>query len=96
MNSAQKTFQLVRLCTRRYAQASIRNQSTSVTEVPSSKFAGLKEKQKVLQIREDIPVHLARGFGDRLLFGITLVLTAICTGMSAEVLISQSYPPKQD
>ncbi|KAF5304931.1 hypothetical protein FQR65_LT00815 [Abscondita terminalis] len=83
MNSAKNALPLARLCTRQLTQSAVRR--SAVTEVPSSKFAKLKENQKKFQINDGVPVYLKGGFGDRVLYQFTVASTAIGFAMCLQV-----------
>ncbi|XP_065167080.1 cytochrome c oxidase subunit 7A2, mitochondrial-like [Atheta coriaria] len=73
----------------------IRRQMSTVKEVPSSRFQRLKEVQAKYGVEDGIPSYMKGGFSDRILFGTTLILTAVGLVMSGEVLYKLSYPAKE-
>lgn len=72
---------------RRFSQTAARK-----AEVPSGRFAAVKEQQKRFQVDDHTPIYIKGGFGDRALFGVTCLLTAIGLAMSGEVLYKLSFP----
>lgn len=50
---------------------------------------------KLIQVEDGIPSYMKGGFSDRILFGTTLILTAVGLVMSGEVLYKLSYPAKE-
>ncbi|XP_971661.2 cytochrome c oxidase subunit 7A1, mitochondrial [Tribolium castaneum] len=79
MNNARQSLALGRLLVREFSKTAPRG-----TEQPGPRFHKLKEIQKKFGVEDNVPVYLKGGVGDKILYSLTVLITAAGLGMSIE------------
>nr|ALJ10912.1 cytochrome c oxidase subunit 7A2 [Dolomedes sulfureus] len=70
-----------------------RRSFSSTPSFRAQDMAKFKEKQRLMQIEDGVPVHLKKGASDRVIFGGVVLASGILFCMSVSTLHKLIFPP---
>ncbi|KAG5870988.1 hypothetical protein JTB14_013459 [Gonioctena quinquepunctata] len=83
MNRSVQLFNVAKACRQLARPAS--------TDAVAAKSDKLKTIQKQLQVDDGVPIHLKRGFGDKLLYQFTVLCTLVGLGLSGQTIFKLTF-----